>query len=135
MSLSCVYLFVYALKKDINYIPYAIFLISVFHILRAGMIVLTPLGFPQDYQGFLKSGKDSVFLFGAFPSGHLSIPYLIYLLTKSKILLIFTFVVGFCLLISHAHYSIDLIGTLLVAYPIFMFAEKSARRYFFEQIK
>jgi len=130
MISSVIFVLIWSFKKNQNYFHYAIFMWTIFHFLRAGLIILTPLGFPQGYSGFLQAGSKSVFQYGAFPSGHLSIPYLAFMLTKKKIVLLATFVVGFCLVLSHSHYSIDIIGTLLLAYPIFKFSEKYARRYF-----
>jgi hypothetical protein len=130
---STVFLFFWALKNDKFMIPYVIIMCSIFHTLRAGLIILTPLGFPYEYNGFMHYGQESVFMYGAFPSGHLSVPYIIFLVTKSKIALALTFIVGLTLLISQSHYSIDIIGTLLLAYPTFKLSEKYLRKYFKEE--
>jgi len=132
---SGIFMIYWAIKNDKFTIPYAIAIIAIFHILRAGLIVLTPLGFPYEYQGFIHAGAESVFMYGAFPSGHISVPYLIFMITKSKLALLLTFLVGLFLLISRGHYSIDLVGTLLLAYPIFKFSEKYMRKYFKDERK
>jgi len=121
--------FIFAFKNNLFLIPYAIILISIFHILRAGLIILTPLGF-ECYSGLIPYGRNSIWLFGNYPSGHLSIPYLIFMVSKKKIFLLLTFLIGMIMLISHGHYSIDLIGTLLLVYPLFKFSEKYIRKYF-----
>lgn len=113
-------------KQNKNLIPYALILISIFHLLRAGLVILTPLGFPGQYGGFIHIKT----LYGAFPSGHLSVPYLIFMVSKKKRFFLLAFLVGLTLLICRGHYSIDLIGTLLLAYPIFKFSEKYIRKYF-----
>lgn len=130
LMLSIVFMICWAFKNNKYLLPYAIILYSIFHFLRAGLIVLTPLGFPYEYTGIMHRGAESVFMYGAFPSGHLSIPYLTFMVTKNKIALAFTFLVGLFLLLSRGHYSIDLIGTLLLAYPLFKFSEKYLKRYF-----
>lgn len=126
---SVIYGVIWAIRINKNLIPYTIILISIFHIIRAGLIVLTPLGFPYPYGGFIHK-KGSIFLLGAFPSGHLSVPYFISMVSEKKIFLILTILVGITLLLSRAHYSIDLIGTLLIAYPIYKFGEKYFKKYF-----
>jgi len=133
MILSIIYMVVWAVQHDLFSLPYAIILYSVFHLLRAGLIILTPLGFPYTYTGIFQTGKDSVFLYGAFPSGHLSLPYLTFMITKNKIALILTILVALTLLVSRGHYSIDLIGTLLLTYPLFKFSEKYLKKYFTQE--
>ena len=128
LCLSIVILLLHSFENK-YLIPYAITIISIFHIIRAFMIILTPLGFPHTYTGFIHS-TNHIFTYGAFPSGHLSVPYLIFMITKNKKAIILAFLVGLTLLISRGHYSIDLIGTLLVAYPVFKFSEKYIRKYF-----
>jgi len=130
MLLSLGYMLVWAFKRNKYYLPYAIFLFSSFHFFRAILIVLTPLGFPHGYNGFFHYGAKSVFMYGAFPSGHLSIPLLTFLITKSKIVLGLVFLTGLTMLISRSHYSIDLVGTVLVAYPLFEFSEFYLKKYF-----
>lgn len=131
--ICCVYLVYYGIKRDRFLIPYAIILGSLFHIFRAGLIILTPLAFPYAYNGFLNGGQNSIFTLGAFPSGHISIPYFIFTLTKNKIILLLTFIIGLILLISRGHYTIDIIGGLLLAYPVFKFSEEFLKPYFLDK--
>mgnify|MGYP001571338215 CR=1 FL=1 len=132
---SVLYLIIWALKKDINYIPYAILLYSTFALIRAGIIVLTPLGLPNHYNGLAPIGEESVFRYGAFPSGHLAYPVLTFLITKSNLILIFGFVMSLVILISRGHYSIDLIGSVLLGFFIFVLAEKYVKKYFIKSKK
>jgi hypothetical protein len=127
---SLIFVFIWALKKDKNYIPYTILLISLFQIIRAGLIVLTPLGFPDPYNGLIPVGEDTVFAFGAFPSGHLSYPILTYLITKSNLMLLFSFIVGTILIISHSHYSIDIVGTIFITFALYAYFERKIKKYF-----
>ena len=125
------YMAIWGYKTNKYLLPYAAALIAIFHIIRAGVIILTPLGFPYTYEGLIQVGKTTSVLFGgAFPSGHLAFPYLIFMITKSYIVLAITILVGAILLLSRAHYSIDLVGTLLVAYLVFKFSEAYMRGYF-----
>lgn len=130
MALSFIYLAYYSFKGNKYLFFYGVFVISIFHVVRAIIIPLTPLGFPYAYDGWLKSGTNSVFMYGAFPSGHLSVPYMVYRITNSKIVLILTFLTGFFLLSSRGHYTIDLLGTLLIGYFVFNFSEKYFFKYF-----
>ncbi len=130
MLLSALYLLIWSFKKNKYYLPYAILIISIFHLFRAFLIVLTPLGFPYEYNGILYNSNKSVLMYGAFPSGHLSIPLLAYLITKKNLALLLTFLVGITLLISRGHYSIDLVGTILLIYPIYKFSENYLKKYF-----
>ncbi len=128
---SVIFVLFWAVKKDWDYIPYIFFLIGVFQLIRALMIVLTPLGLPLDhYNGLIKWGKDNVMAFGAFPSGHLAYPFLFYLVTKKRIFIILSLICAFALLTSRGHYSIDLIGTLLLGFAIYVLGEKHIKKYF-----
>ena len=135
LIISVICLLVWAFKKDVNYIYYSIILFSSFHLIRAFLIILTPLGFPNEYAGFIQSGTESIYTFGAFPSGHLSIPLISFLITKNKLFLIFTIIIGILLILSESHYSIDLVGTLLLAYPIVVLGNKYLKKYYMKNEK
>ena len=130
VSLAYMIFWAFFIKKNKYYLPYAVTLFAIFHFFRAILIVLTPLGFPYTYDGILHAGAESVFMFGAFPSGHLAIPALTFLITKRKTALILTLLVGALLLLSRGHYSIDLVGTVLLAYPIYRFSKLYLKKHF-----
>ena len=133
--LSVVYLFYWAYKKNLNYINYAVFLWASFQIIRAGLIILTPLGFPESYDGLSPIGEGNIFAFGAFPSGHLAYPFITYLITRKKFVLFLTAIGTLALLISRAHYSIDIIGAFLLGYCLYHLAEHNLKKYFFKDEK
>lgn len=129
IALSVLFLVYWSIRNNKNYIPYAIILWSSFQILRAGLIVLTPLGIPYSYTGISPIGENSFMKFGAFPSGHLAYPYLTYLITKSKLAIVFTILSTLVLLVSRGHYSIDLIGTFFIGFTLWYIFEKHIKNY------
>jgi len=99
------------------------FRFGIMYILRAISMVVTPLAQIQDP---LVNGSNPVlapiFYNGMFFSGHTGLTFLIYFLDKgdNKILkktkLVIAILVAISLVLSHSHYSIDIIGGFLVAY-------------------
>lgn len=132
LGISVLYILNWALKKDKDFIPYAISVYSIFQIIRAFLIILTPLGIPSSYSGLAPIGGTSVFAYGAFPSGHLAYPVLTYLITRKKIVLFFSLIVALALLIARGHYTIDLIGTIMLAYCLYKLSERYIKEYFIE---
>ena len=97
--------------------------IGIMQTIRSCLIILTPLGRPtgnEDLYGIFKIEQH-----GMFPSGHFMTAFALYLLINKKqnpkikifvgILAILEFIT---LLLSHGHYSIDLIGGGMVAYIV-----------------
>jgi len=133
IAITIIWMFVYAFKNDKFYFPYIFYLWGIFQIIRAGLIVLTPLGFPNHYSGIVPVGDESVFAYGAFPSGHLAYPTLAYLLTKHWAFILLSLIGGLALLISRGHYSIDLVGTLLLGYFVYHVSEKYVKWWFIDE--
>jgi membrane-associated phospholipid phosphatase len=116
-------------KKEYNKAPYFLLICGIFHIVRAIFIVLTPLGNPPFF-----AGSDHVFNgfskfeLGVYPSGHIGVSFLLFLFAKSKIywilLLSCVIVITIALLLSHAHYSIDILSGIFFAYAIKSFGDK-----------
>ncbi len=105
-------------------IPYYLSLIASIYFVRAILITLNPVG-----DSFINSGYYGLFpgsdlSQGMFPSGHTAIAFLVFLLTEKKsnfklstlILLILEI---FALLISKGHYSIDIVGGILLTYTLY----------------
>lgn len=102
------------------------FMIGIFQFMRGLMILLNPtkqVGEVSSFLGILNN-------IGMFPSGHISLPFFFYLfLFKndrkwSIFLLIISLIVGLLLIISRVHYSIDILGSLFIAFSITTIYEK-----------
>lgn len=93
---------------------------ALMYLLRAGMTVLTPLAPAQGDEPFLFSPQQ----YGMFPSGHTAAITLLLLLTpadrtgprRAQWLALTVMVAG--LLLARGHYSIDIVGGLLLGYVV-----------------
>jgi membrane-associated phospholipid phosphatase len=102
-------------------VPEVIALFGLMEIGRALIMVLTPLAVPYDEATHF--GLEGVRNWGEFPSGHAATFLLYYLIVDGDVspriksalrwLLVGEIV---ALLVSHSHYSIDIVGGLLLAY-------------------
>ena len=97
---------------------------ALMYLMRAAFVVLTPLANPHGtgYYGILGSQN------GMWPSGHSGNVMLSYLLIHSaragkwvRIVLALAVTEWIAMLFSHGHYSIDIVGAILLAY--FVWAE------------
>lgn len=92
--------------------------VAVMYLLRAAMIVLTPLA-PAYGDGIFVFAQEQ---FGMFPSGHVGLITLLAMLTPAdrpgarRFLWSMVAVMVAGLLLAHGHYSIDIVGGLLLAY-------------------
>lgn len=116
-------------------IPFLLFLLGLFIGIRSVFIFLSPIGPPH---GMLDMSKlDSLFapIMGTWTfqnefvfSGHTSIPFLFFLFFETRglkaTMLCGSLVMGLCVLLSHEHYSVDVLGAYFVSYSIFVLAEK-----------
>jgi len=121
-------------NKDFERVPYYLILFSIFQILRAIFIVLTPIGNPEFFDGTdgAFNGFSKIEL-GVYPSGHIGLAYFYFLLARNKyyksILLLDTMVIMICLFFSRAHYSIDVFSGIIFAYAIKSFGDKRILKY------
>lgn len=110
-------------RRQPQQIPFVIYSISTILFVRSILILLTPAGNSfgnVDYSDFFSFGKLPS---GMFPSGHTSFAFLGYLLTKNftnvihrRISFTLMIVEITALISSHGHYSIDIVGGLMMAY-------------------
>lgn len=116
-------------KREYKKIPYFILLSGIFQIVRGFFIVLTPFGNPMGFNGTEGPfyGFSNVEL-GVYPSGHIGISFLYFLLIKDtkykRILLFCVAVIAFTLFLSHGHYTIDILSGIFFAYAIKSYGDK-----------
>lgn len=94
--------------------------VALMYLFRAGMMVLTPLAPAQGDQHFVFEVQQ----YGMFPSGHTAVLTVLALLTPAecrwqrRLLWAMVVVMVVSLVLARGHYSIDIVGGLLVAYFI-----------------
>lgn len=114
----------YAIRRRPVELPKMIALFGIMQLLRAFIIVLTPLGGPLGngaYYGLIRIVQN-----GEFPSGHVASALMCYLLVDrgraprlKGVLAVGLIVEIASLLLSHGHYSIDIVGGLLLSYFVY----------------
>lgn len=115
--------------------PFLIFLLSLFLFIRSAFIFLSPIGSPTGMMDMRQ--LDFIFsrIMGTWTfenefvfSGHTSIPFLFFLFFETRglktAMLIGSIVMGTCVLLSHNHYTVDVLGAYFVSYSIYILAEK-----------
>ncbi|MBU0612229.1 sphingomyelin synthase family protein [Patescibacteria group bacterium] len=110
-------------------IPFTLKSIALFIIIRAVFISLTHIG-PFPTQAIIESESlISKFTFGGdlFFSGHTGLPFLMALVfwNEKKLryfLIVSSFVFGAVVLMTHLHYSIDVLSAFFITYTIFHIA-------------
>lgn len=106
------------LRRQPGRLPAVVCVFALMYLLRAGIMVLTPLAPAQGDQPFIFTPQQ----FGMFPSGHVAAMVLLAMLTPQdrprsravQWLLVGLMVAG--LLLARGHYSIDVVGGALLAY-------------------
>lgn len=99
-------------------LPAAGAVFAVMYLLRAGIMVLTPLAPAQGDGPFLFSLQQ----YGMFPSGHVAAVTLLAMLTpadRPRLRMLqrtLVVVMAAALVLAHGHYSIDVVGGLLLAF-------------------
>ncbi|MCW8814142.1 MAG: sphingomyelin synthase family protein [Ignavibacteriaceae bacterium] len=121
-------LFLFSLRKDPYKIMIALQAYGVMVIFRIIAMYLVPLEAPKTIlllnDPFVQLfGKGEILTKDLFFSGHTATLFLLFLLTKNKILkvifLVSTVTVGITVLLQHVHYSIDVFVAPFVTYGAF----------------
>jgi len=115
---------VYVFRHARRRIPEIIAIYGLMEIGRALTMVLTPLAAPYDEVTHI--GIEGVRNWGEFPSGHAATFLLYYLLVDERVspgikraLAVMLLAEIVALLISHSHYSVDIVGGLLLGYWVY----------------
>ena len=107
-------------KLNFAYLKEIVLSYALIHYMRALIIPLTPLG--RYHTNNEPYGIFQVVQTGMFTSGHTAAAFLLYLLVPQKqtllkkIMLTFFILQVVVLILSRGHYSIDIIGGMMVAY-------------------
>ena len=114
--------------------PFLIFLLAVYMFVRTAFVFLSPIGAPA---GMVDMSKfDYLFsrLIGTYTfnnefvfSGHTSIPFLFFLFFETRwlksLMLAGSITMGVCVLLSHNHYTVDVLAAPLVSYSLYKLSE------------
>ena len=121
-------LFLFSVRKEPNILITALQAYGLMVIFRTIAMYLTPLEAPTtllmlDDPFVQLFGKGDILTKDLFFSGHTGTLFLLFLLTKNKILkttfLVSTVVVGMAVLLQHVHYSIDVFVAPFITYCAF----------------
>lgn len=105
-------------RRDARRLPEVAAAVAWMYLLRALLMVLTPLGPAQGVGPFIFEPRQ----YGMFPSGHVAVITLLALLTPAdhpRLRRLLWLMVGLMitgLLLARGHYSIDIVGALLLSY-------------------
>lgn len=123
--LSPLTLLIYYIVVKNKQFHWAILSFASVYALRAFLIILTPLGGPNG--NMAKYGIATIMQHGEFPSGHTALVITAVMLITAKtktdkifktILIILAIAEIAALLLSHGHYSVDIVGGYLITYLV-----------------
>lgn len=117
---SCILLAIYLFPKRAQLLPFVLSVLGIGYLIRSVVILLNPIGGPLG--NHVHYGLTTIHQYGQIPSGHMFLVTAIYLFIdrgspKLKFwALISLYIEGASLLLSHGHYSIDIIAGLALGY-------------------
>lgn len=138
-DLTCIFIYaiviVYIIhRKQYSRIPLFLVLAGIFYALRAVFVVLTPMGNPPNF-----NGSDPLFNgfmkyeLGVYPSGHVGNTFLLLLQVYDKkyrnLLYLCLLIVIAALILTHCHYSIDILSGFIFAYALKSFGYKHLKMF------
>lgn len=116
-------LLIHSLRQDRGRLHEYIAILAVMYLLRAGIMLLTPLANAHGEGAFV----FPLVQYGMFPSGHSAAVLLCVRLTDRaraarlwRLMLTLAVTVWIALIVSRGHYSIDVVGGVLLAYFVDM---------------
>lgn len=136
-------LHIYAAGAAVAYgprrIPFLIFLLTVYMIVRTAFVFLSPIGAPSGMVDMRL--HDAIFsrILGTWTfmnefvfSGHTSIPFLFFLFFKTpglkRLMLVGSIVMAVCVLLSRNHYTVDVLGAFFTSYSVYALARAMYKR-------
>jgi hypothetical protein len=136
-------LHLYAVGAAVAYhprrIPFLIFLLTVYMVVRTAFIFLSPIGPPTDMVDMRL--HDAIFsrILGTWTfmnefvfSGHTAIPFLFYLFFRTpglkRLMLAGSTVMAACVLLSRNHYTVDVLAAFFTSYSVYSLAEAGYER-------
>ncbi len=118
---SAILLGFYLFPKRWDKVPFALTVLGLGYLLRSLLILLNPFGGPLG--NVVNYGLTNIHQYGQFPSGHTFFVVAVYLFINrledpllKRLALLSCAVEIVALLLSHGHYSIDIVGGILVGY-------------------
>lgn len=119
-------LLIYSYRRQPQHLPFIINSVSITLIIRSVLILLTPVNNSFGTAEYWDLFSFTSYPSGMFPSGHTACAFLSYLFVKSnpnhhyrRLMAILLLIEIIALITSHGHYSIDIIGGLMLAYIIY----------------
>ncbi len=124
VAVALISIVIYLFPKRKEKLPQVVAAIGVMEWIRSFIVAVTPIGGPA--RPDIHYGITPLILNGPFPSGHTALVYMCYLFVDKKqapglktVLLVSTIGEIISLIMSHGHYSIDVIGGLLLTYVVY----------------
>ena len=120
-------------------IPFLIFLLAVYMVVRTAFVFLSPIGAPAGMVDMRL--HDAIFsrILGTWTfmnefvfSGHTSIPFLFFLFFKTpglkRLMLVGSIVMAVAVLLSRNHYTVDVLGAFFTSYSVYALARAMYKR-------
>lgn len=125
LSILFFVIFIYK-KKNYTKIPTYLLGLSLLMILRSIFIFLNPIVGPSDVTDCTTFHSFSKYQLGSFFSGHTSSAFLLFLFSDGYykfIQLLFALIIIVSLFFSDGHYSMDILGGIIISYAVFKFVQ------------
>ncbi len=121
-------------------IPFLLFTLAVYMVVRAAFVFLSPIGHPQGMVDMRLHDFIFSHILGTWTftnefvfSGHTSIPFIFFLFFETRglkaLMLAGSITMGVSVLLSRNHYTVDVLGAFLVGYAIYGISESMYRRW------
>jgi hypothetical protein len=120
--------------------PFLMFMLGLYMIVRTLFIFLSPIGPPEGMVDMRE--RDIIFsrLLGKYTftnefifSGHTSIPFLFFLFFeepfRKTVMFCGSLTMGLCVLLSHNHYTVDVLAAFPMSYSIYVLSDRWYQRF------
>ncbi|MBI3553172.1 MAG: hypothetical protein HY077_11805 [Elusimicrobia bacterium] len=115
--------------------PFLLFMLSVYMVVRTAFVFLSPIGPPVGIVDMRQLDFIFAKIMGTWTfnnefvfSGHTGIPFLFYLFFETRglktVMMAGSVTMAVCVLLSHNHYTVDVLAGYLVSYSIYALSEK-----------